>query len=200
MIYGCIGKYITNKMANYLFCASNESIPGILLISCVHIDVDGCKFFQKFELEGSSTLCLDMPYNYIFVKKTTSSDVGLFKRLFNERSFVRLNKTSVANFYRNSIAEVKAVFDDVYGDYIDYKFEDILQIQSFKNKEVNENKVELERLDIINNEKTKRETEDRIINSYFKTLEDTLEKKKGELERLDAILSERKAEIAKLNK
>jgi hypothetical protein len=188
-------------MANYLFCASNESIPGILLISCVYIDVDGCKFFQKFELEGSSTLCLDMPYNYIFVKKTTSSDVGLFKRLFNERSFVRLlNKTSVANFYRNSIAEVKAVFDNVVGDYIDYKFEDILQIQSFKNKEVNENKVELERLDIINNEKTKRETEDRIINSYFKTLEDTLEKKKAELERLDAIIIDRNTEIAELNK
>jgi len=187
-------------MANYLFCASNESIPGILLISCVYIDVDGCKFFQKFELEGSSTLCLDMPYNYIFVKKTTSSDVGLFKSIFNERNFHRLNKTSVANFYCNSIAEVKRAFDWVDGDYIDYKFEDILQIQSFKNKEVNENKVELERLDIINNEKIMKETEDRIINSYFKTLEDTLEKKKAELERLDAIIIDRNTEIAELNK
>jgi len=187
-------------MANYLFCASNESMPGILLISCVHIDVDGCKLFHKFELEGSSTLCLDTPYNYIFVKKTSSFDVGLFKRLFNKGSFQKLNKTSVANFYRNSIAEVKEIFDNVYGDYIDYKFEDILQNQLFKNKDVNKNKVELERLDIINNEKTKKETEDMIINSHFKTLEDTLKKKKAELERLDAILNERNAEIAELNK
>ena len=72
--------------------------------------------------------------------------------------------------------------------------------QLFKNKDVNENKVELERLDIINNEKTKKETEDMIINSHFKTLEDTLKKKKAELERLDAILNERNAEIAELNK
>jgi hypothetical protein len=42
--------------------------------------------------------------------------------------------------------------------------------------------------------------EDIIINDHFKTLEDILEKKKGELERLDAILNERKTEIAELNK
>jgi hypothetical protein len=45
-----------------------------------------------------------------------------------------------------------------------------------------------------------KETEDRIINSYFKTLEDTLEKKKAELERLDAIIIDRNTEIAELNK
>jgi hypothetical protein len=41
---------------------------------------------------------------------------------------------------------------------------------------------------------------DIIINSHFKTIEATLEKKKAELERLDAIIIDRNTEIAELNK
>jgi hypothetical protein len=168
------------------------------------------------------------------------------------------------NFYKNSIEEVKVLFDHIEGNYVDYLIEDAeedmksikksINNRIMKEKEdriinsylktledtledtldimketedrinnnrimketedrinnnrimketediINNNRIMKETDDIINNEKIMKETEDIIINNHFKTLETTLEKKKAELERLDAIIIDRNTEIAELNK
>ncbi len=182
-------------MTYYIFCASNESIPGILCISYFHpfngslkmaLDFLNSKshsyhilmhFSKNKRIPYQNYRQLPTPYNFVFIKKwgkwrgelTFDSDV--LETIIREFKLSKLNivdndKNNLVgfggNFYKNSIEEVKVLFDHIEGDYVDYLIEDAL---------------------------IKKETEDRIINDHFKTLE----KKKGELERLDAILNEKKA-------
>ena len=205
-------------MANYLFCASNESIPGILCISYFHPFNGSFKIALDFLNRKSPSYHiwthilkgkripdvnyrqLPTPYNFVFIKKwgewrgELNFDSDVWETIIREFNLSKLNivdndKNNLVgfggNFYKNSIEEVKVLFDHIEGDYVDYLIEDAL----IKKEE-----------DRIINDRIIKETEDKIINSYFKTLEDTLAKKKGELERLDEILNERKAEIAELNK
>jgi hypothetical protein len=258
-------------MANYLFCASNESIPGILCISyrchgplkdalrLLNIRGNICSWRSSWKYTRLPT-----PYNFVFIKKLRECGGRIeFEGMVEElHSYINTKLNIVdndnnnlvgygKNFYKNSIEEVKVLFDHIEGNYVDYLIEDAEEdMKSIKKsinnrimketedriinsylktledtledtldimketedrinnnrimKEtediINNNRIMKETDDIINNEKIMKETEDRIINSYFKTLEDTLEKNKGELERLDAIIIDRNTEIAELNK
>ena len=258
MIYGCVGKYITNKMANYLFCASNESIPGILCISrCNGPLKDALRLLNTrgniFSWRSWKYTRLPTPYNFVFIKKLREcggcieSEGMVEEQILHSYINTKLNIVDNdnnnlvdygKNFYKNSIEEVKVLFDHIEGNYVDYliedaeedmksikksinnrimkekedriinsylktledTLEDTLDIMKETEDRINNNRIMKETDDIINNEKTKRETEDIIINNHFKTLETTLEKKKAELERLDAIIIDRNTEIAELNK
>ena len=235
-------------MANYLFCASNESIPGILCISYFH----RCNGPLKDALRLLNMRCLldyrsrrytrlPTPYNFVFIKKLREcrgciESEGMveeqisYSYINSKLNIVGNDKINLVdygrNFYKNSIEEVKLVFDHIEGDYVNYLIEDHQECMKSIKESIN-NRIMKETEDriinsyfktledtledtldimketedkIINNEKIMKETEDRIINSYFKTLEDTLEKKKAELERLDAIIIDRNTEIAELTK
>ena len=217
------------KMTYYIFCASNESIPGILCISYFHpfngslkmaLDFLNRKtpifqiYLNRSEGEGKKTPYenyrqLPTPYNFVFIKKWGEGREGgerFHSDIWNIIREFKLSKLNIidndknnlvgfgGNFYKNTIEEVKVLFDQIEGDYVDYLIEDALIIKEERRKIINDS-IMKQRQDSIN-----KKIEDIIINDHFKTLEDILEKKKGELERLDAILNERKAEIAELNK
>jgi hypothetical protein len=215
-------------MTYYIFCASNVSIPGILCISYFQPSCGTLKetldFLNRktpmFEIilrtsKGKNTPYekyrqLPTPYNFVFIKKwgergeelsdTFNSDVWetIIRELKQSKlNIVNNNENNVIGFggifIKNSIEEVKVLFDHIEGDYVNYLIEDTL-IKKERYKKIINDRIMKEQEDNIN-----KEIEDMIINNYFKTLEDTLYKKKGELERLDVILSKRKAEIDELN-
>jgi hypothetical protein len=183
-------------MLRYIYCASNESIPGILYISyhTYHIYESKRTLKNVLDEELNNNLNIGKKFSYVFVKK-------FIKNNFNEYfiSFYKLLQLKFKNvlsstgeivpeLYHISIKEAELLFDIIQGDYIDYLFEDSI------NKKELENKIKDE-TEYIN----KKEIEDRIINNHFKTLEDILEKKKADLNRLDTILNEMRVKIANNN-
>jgi hypothetical protein len=163
-------------MRRYIYCASNESIPDILCISYATtyfnikdnsppcslkrtLDMLNEKHFEFCHLHGRASpndkyRQLPTPYCFEFIKKWDYGNKPYTQIIYELK--LKLNIVDKCrlvrfgpNFYRNSIEEVKVLFDIFKGDYVDYITEDAL---------------------------IKKEFEDKIINNHFKTLEDILEK------------------------